>query len=79
MGQDSETKLWGKFSVRRRRTPTCKDCGQEHYNFQPCPDRQDLKPAVEWKTRTDESWGNKMIDLKHLGGNSFVQRGEWDR
>jgi len=57
--------------------PRCKKCDNEHYNFDPCLPRQDAKPAVEW--RSSEAWGNKMQDLKHLGGNSFVQRREFDR
>ena len=64
-------------SVRRRAIPTCNDCGEQHYNFHPCPERQDLKPPIEW--RQHEGWGNRMADLKHLGGNSFVQRREYER
>jgi hypothetical protein len=56
---------------------TCKKCGEQHYNFQECRPRADLKPPVEWKTGDD--WGNQMQDLKHLGGNTYVQRREFDR
>ena len=55
----------------------CKKCDSDHYNFQPCPPRQDRKPQVEW--RTSDAWGNQMRDLKYLGGNTFVQRRELDR
>lgn len=59
--------------------PVCKKCNQDHFNFKPCPPRQDIKPQVEWKSDTDLAWGNRLTELKHLGGNSFVQRREYDR
>ena len=58
--------------------PTCKVCGNDHYNFKPCPPREDLKPQVMWSDNSN-AWGNKLIDLKWLGGNNFVQRREYDK
>jgi hypothetical protein len=55
----------------------CKKCGNEHYNFQACPARQDKKPQVEWKT--GKAWGDDLGELKTLGNNTFVQRREYDR
>ena len=57
--------------------PHCKKCDQDHFNFKPCQPRQDVKPAVEWKT--GKAWGDHLTELKHLGGNTFVQRREYDR
>lgn len=57
--------------------PRCKKCDQNHWNIQPCLPRQDIKPPIEWRPRGDE-FGDHMIDLKHLGGNTFVQRREHD-
>lgn len=70
------TEQSGGLSVRA--IPTCKDCKQQHYNFKPCPPRQDIKPPIEWRSN-DEGWGDRMHELKRLGENSFVRRGEYDR
>lgn len=61
----------------KKRIPTCEKCQNQHYNFQVCPPRQDQKPRVEWVD--SEGWGNKLQDLKFLGGNNYVQRREFDR
>lgn len=58
--------------------PHCQKCDQDHYNFAPCLPRQDKKPEIVWRTNT-EAWTNRLIDLKHLGGNTFVQRRDNDR
>jgi hypothetical protein len=64
---------------RHYKLPHCEKCGNDHYNFQACPPRQDVKPQIVWRSDTDRMWGDRMIDLKHLGGNTFVQRREHDR
>ena len=57
--------------------PHCKRCDQDHYNFSPCLPRQDIKPPIEWAP-AENSFGDRLVDLKHLGGNTFVQRREHD-
>lgn len=60
-----------------KRKPHCGRCDSEHYNFAPCNPRQDVKPPIQW--RGGEMWGDQLRELKHLGGNTFVQRREWDK
>lgn len=59
--------------------PVCKKCGNDHFNFADCPPRRDIKPQIEWKSDTDRTFGDQLTELKHLGGNTFVQRREYDR
>ena len=68
----------GPAAVKPKTPPHCSKCDQDHYNFSPCLPRQDKKPPIHWGHSASE-WGNQMIDLKHLGGNTFVQRRENDR
>lgn len=58
-----------KINLRKRAVPLCKECGEQHYNFQACPERQDQKP---------EGWSNKFGNTwEYLGGNSVIERQGW--
>lgn len=62
--------------ARDYKLPMCNKCKLDHYNFQACPPREDLKPA-SWSM--NDGWISDLDGLKHNGGNTFLNRREGER
>jgi hypothetical protein len=62
--------------------PTCNDCGQQHYNFQPCKQRLEAKaaadalapnpPELHITYQPNDEWrpfGDRLTNYENRGGN----------
>ncbi len=51
--------------------PTCKRCGQQHYNLHPCPE---VKPPTPPFYRTGENWRDRTYGEVTGAGTYWVKR-----